>query len=273
MKTVRSLVITGFGVNCEVEMAAAYKLVGADVRIVHINQILNGVISIHDYDIINFPGGFSYGDDLGSAKVLTNKIKFKKMKSGNSLFDEIERFLGDGKYIFGVCNGFQLLVKTGLLPNVTGRNEQETTLTFNDSGHFEDRWCHCSTHHVNKTPFLKNIERIDLPVRHGEGKLIVRNEKIGKMILDNSLNCLSYCDDEGRATAEYPLNPNGSQFACAGLTDPSGQIFGMMPHPEAFISVYNHPDWPKLLEMNHNSGEDGDGLKIFKNIVEHIQQK
>lgn len=273
MKLVRSLVITGFGINCEIEMAAAYSFAGAETKIVHLNQIFNEKVSIHDYDIINFPGGFSYGDDLGSGKVLSNKIKFKKMKSGTFFFDEIMRFLNDGKYIFGVCNGFQLLVKTGLLPNINGNFEQEVTLTFNDSGHFENRWCHCVRADKNVTPFLIDIDRIDLPIRHGEGKLIVRNEEIGSLIIENSLNCLSYCDNNGNPTDEYPLNPNGSQFACAGLTNKTGQIFGMMPHPEAFIAIYNHPNWPRFITDSNTTDEMGAGLTLFKNIVTYIQKR
>lgn len=267
---VKSLVLTGFGINCEEEMAAAYRMAGAEADIVHINEVLGERCSIHEYHIMNFPGGFSFGDDLGSAKVLANKLKYRKMKSGRLFFDEIERFLGDGKYICGVCNGFQLLVKTGLLPNVSGKAEQEVSLSYNDSGKFEDRWCHCIVNPDAKTPFLRGIQGIDLPVRHGEGKLVIAGDEITEQIITRQLNCLSYSDDNGNPTMDYPYNPNGSEISCAGLTDSTGQIFGLMPHPEAFLSTYNHPNWGQIMRDRPERSEKGDGLKIFTNIVNHL---
>jgi phosphoribosylformylglycinamidine (FGAM) synthase-like amidotransferase family enzyme len=271
MKNVKSLVVTGFGINCEEEMAAANRLAGAEADIVHLNEVFRERVSIHDYDILNFPGGFSFGDDLGSAKVLGNKIKFKKMDSGKVLIDELEKFLTGGKFMIGVCNGFQALVKMGLLPNVGGNYEQEVTLTYNASGKFEDRWITCGVNDQSKTPFLKGIQSIDLPVRHGEGKLVFRDDAIRQVLVGQNLNCMSYADRNGNPTSEYPFNPNGSELNCAGLTDPSGQVFGLMPHPEAYLSFYNHPNWGKRKRENPDFSEDGEGLQIFKNIVEHIR--
>ena len=270
MKKVYSLVITGFGINCEEEMAAAYKLVGAQTQIVHLNEIFNEQCSIHDFSILNFPGGFSYGDDLGSAKVLANKLKYKRMKSGKLFFDELQQFIDHGKFILGICNGFQLLVKMGLLPNINGKLEQEVTLTYNDSGKFEDRWCNCVVSEKCNTPFLSGIGRIDLPVRHGEGKLLIRDAKIKEQIVKSFLNCLSYCDKNGNVTLQYPFNPNGSELNCAGLTDKTGRILGLMPHPEAFISIYNHPNWGQKKRNKPNLSEEGEGLKIFRNIIDYI---
>ena len=272
MKEVRALVVTGFGINCEEEMAAAYRLAGAQADIVHLNQVFKERVSIHDYHILNFPGGFSFGDDLGSAKVLSNKFKFKKMASGRHFIDDLARFLADGHFIVGVCNGFQALVKMGLLPNLSGNFEQEVTLTHNDSGKFEDRWVTCGVNDQSKTPFLQGIEQIDLPVRHGEGKLVIRDETVRQGILENHLNCLSYLGPDGEPTAEYPYNPNGSELNCAGLTDKTGQVFGLMPHPEAYLSLYNHPDWPQRKRRGAEN-EDGEGLQVFRNIVKHIQGK
>ncbi len=273
VKTVKALIITGFGINCEEEMASAYRFAGAKSVIIHINDILLKSFNIHDFDILNFPGGFSFGDDISSGKILANKIKYKKLKSGNSFLDEINRFLNDGKYILGVCNGFQLLVKIGLLPNISGRIEQEVTLTKNDSGKFEDRWCYCRVIDGNKTPFLDGIDIIHLPVRHGEGKLIIKDRKIKEIILSNKLNCLSYCDSNGITSNDYPMNPNGSELSCAGLTNKTGQIFGMMPHPEAYLSLYNNPNWGYLKRKEPSIQEEGSGLKIFKNIVTHISKE
>jgi phosphoribosylformylglycinamidine synthase subunit PurQ / glutaminase len=269
---VKALVVTGFGINCEEEMAAAYRLAGAEATILHLNALFQEKDSIHHYDILNFPGGFSFGDDIGSAKVLANKFKFKKMRSGRLFIDDIRQFLAGGKYILGVCNGFQALVKMGLLPNTQGDFEQEVTLTHNDSGKFEDRWVHCLIAPDNPSPFLSDpkMHRIDLPVRHGEGKLLIRDEKIKAAILQKKLNVLTYADDQYRPSSLYPKNPNGSELNCAGLCDPSGQILGMMPHPEAFLSLYNHPDWPGKKRRDPDISEHGEGLSIFRNIVQKI---
>ncbi|MDP8219915.1 MAG: phosphoribosylformylglycinamidine synthase subunit PurQ [Candidatus Stygibacter frigidus] len=273
MKKVKSLVVTGYGINCERELAAAYKLAGSEAQIVHLNDVFLGKVKITDFDILNFPGGFSFGDDLGSGKVLANKMKYKRMADGELFYNVILEFIEAGKFVFGICNGFQFLVKMGLLPNVGNEHAQEVTLTLNDSGKFEDRWVYCKTNPELVTPFLKGIGKIALPVRHGEGKLIIKDEQIVKAIKDKKLNCLSYTDSEGNITAEYPLNPNGSDLDCAGMCDETGQVFGLMPHPEAFLSIYNHPDWGRMKRLHPELADDGEGLKIFKNIVEHIKER
>jgi len=273
MKKVKSLVVTGYGINCERELAAAYKLAGAEAKIVHLNDVFLGKVKITDYDILNFPGGFSFGDDLGSGKVLANKMKYKRMADGELFYNVILEFIAAGKFVLGICNGFQFLVKMGLLPNVGNEHAQEVTLTLNDSGKFEDRWVHCRTNPESVTPFMKGIDKIALPVRHGEGKLIIRDEQILKGIKAKNLNCLSYTDSGGNITAEYPLNPNGSDLDCAGLCDETGQVFGLMPHPEAFLSIYNHPDWGRMKRLHPEFTDEGEGLKIFKNIVQHIKER
>ncbi len=271
MSKVKSLVLTGYGINCEEEMAAAYELAGADAQIVHLSDVFADRISIHDYQILNFPGGFSFGDDLGSAKVLGNKFKFKPLASGKRFMEELQKFLADGKYIMGVCNGFQALVKMGLLPNVGGKFEQEATLTHNDSGKFEDRWVRMRVNEQARTPYLDGLDFFDVPVRHGEGKLIFRDKAVREAVLAQNLNCLTYADAQGNPTAEYPLNPNGSELNCAGLTDPSGQVFGLMPHPEAYLSLYNHPNWGQKKRQNPDVPEEGEGLQLFKNIIEKMR--
>ncbi|MBN2461272.1 MAG: phosphoribosylformylglycinamidine synthase subunit PurQ [Candidatus Cloacimonetes bacterium] len=273
MSRVKTLIITGFGINCEVETAAAFKLAGAEADIIHLNDIFLRKYSIHKYDIITFPGGFSFGDDLGSGKVLANKMKYKHLVSGKLFLDELMDFLFDGKYILGICNGFQFLVKMGLLPNINGDLSQEVSLTHNDSARFEDRWVYCKVTQNLKSPFLRDIDVIYLPVRHGEGKLVIKNERIKIEILHNNLNCMSYCSNDGIITSEYPHNPNGSELNCAALTSTSGQILGMMPHPEAYTSLYNNPNWAQWKRKDPEISEEGEGLKIFRNIVEHIKYK
>jgi len=268
---VQALILTGFGINCEEEFAAAYRLAGAEPTIVHLNQVLHGQVSIHDFDILNFPGGFSFGDDLGSGVVLANKLRYRQTSAaGRTLLDDIRQFIADGKFVLGICNGFQVLVKLGLLPNLGGDVTPEVTLTHNASGRYEDRWVTLRANPLSNTPFLKGIDKLEVPVRHGEGRLVVPDAATRAAIETAALNCLTYLDANGDGTSDYPHNPNGADLNCAGLTDPTGQVFGLMPHPEAFLSAYNHPDWARRRRAGWLS-EEGEGLQIFKNIVAHIQ--
>ncbi len=290
MRTVRALVMTGFGINCQEEMAAAYRLAGAEADIVHFNELLAGKAAIRGYDVINFPGGFSFGDDLGAGKALANKMRFCKLASGRTLLDEIGDHVAAGGFVLGVCNGFQILVKSGLLPNVGGTFEQEVSLIVNDSGKFEDRWVHCRIEQPALSPFLGSTPPHDLasweakvgssppaqkptilslPVRHKEGKLVCRDDAIRGAILEQGLCALRYCDADGAVATEYPALPNGAEFSCAALTDPTGRVLGMMPHPEAFLAVVNHPDWARRREAAGGT-EEGEGLRLFRNVVEHI---
>ncbi len=271
MNHVRALVLTGFGINCQDELAAAYRLAGAEADIVHFNEWLAGAVSLRDYQILNFPGGFSFGDDLGAGKALANKMRFCKLAGGRTLMDEIADHLKRGGYVLGICNGFQILVKSGLLPNVGGNFEQEVSLIVNDSGKFEDRWVHCRAEQPAKTPFLKDIETLALPVRHKEGKLVVRDEAIRSALVAQGLCALRYCDAGGAVATEYPALPNGAELSCAALTDPTGHVLGMMPHPEAYLAIYNHPDWARRREAA-GGNEEGEGLRLFRNIIDHIRR-
>lgn len=271
MKPVRALVITGFGINCQDELAAAYRLAGAEADIVHFNELLSGLRPVRGYDVINFPGGFSFGDDLGAGKALANKMRFCKLPGGRTILEEIAGHIRDGGFVLGICNGFQILVKSGLLPNVGGNFAQEVSLIVNDSGHFEDRWVHCRVEQPVHTPFLKGIDVIALPVRHKEGKLVVRDDAIRAAILEKGLCALRYCDAAGAVATEYPALPNGAEFSCAGLTDPSGRVLGMMPHPEAYLAIYNHPDWARRRAAAGGT-EEGEGLRLFQNIVAHLRR-
>ncbi|RSK46279.1 phosphoribosylformylglycinamidine synthase subunit PurQ [Hymenobacter perfusus] len=267
---VKALILTGFGINCEEEFAAAYRLVGAEATIVHLNQVLHGHVSIHDFDILNFPGGFSFGDDLGSGVVLANKLRYRRNAEGRTLLDDIREFVARGKYVLGICNGFQVLVKLGLLPDLSGTVTPEVTLTHNASGRYEDRWVKLKVNPTANTPFLKGLDALEVPVRHGEGRLIIQDAATRAAIEAGGLNCLSYTDFDGSPTDVYPFNPNGADLNCAGLTDTTGRVFGLMPHPEAFLSLYNHPDWARRKRQNPAISEEGDGLWLFRNIVEHV---
>ncbi len=268
---VKSLLIMGYGVNCEKEMALGYSMAGATPKFAHINAILQSKVRIFDYDIINFPGGFSFGDELGAAKALANKVTFSKLKNGRTLREELVGFVHHGGYIFGVCNGFQLLVRLGLLPNLSG--EQEVSLAYNSSGKFEDRWVLHKINPLSPCVFTKGLDTIYLPVRHGEGRFCAKNSGVLKQIISENLVALQYCDPEGNPTMSYPQNPNGSLESIGGICDRTGRIFGMMAHPEAFLLFYNHPLWTRMIKSKIDTPNiiEGGGLTIFKNVVKNAQ--
>jgi len=264
---VRALVLTGNGTNCEREMAEACRLGGADeVDIVHIYKLLGGETQLADYDFLNLPGGFLDGDDLGSAKANATRLRYAATLQGESLYEQICHFIADGKLILGICNGFQLLVKLGLIPDLGGSHEQETTLTFNDSGRFEDRWVDLQVNAQSPCVFTRGISTLYLPVRHGEGKFVVRDERVLEHLQTQNLVALRYADKAGRPTMQYPHNPNGSIDAIAGICDTSGRVFGMMPHAEAFLHRTNHPRWTA-----EQLPDEGQGVALFRNAVDFLR--
>jgi phosphoribosylformylglycinamidine synthase I len=269
-KIVKSIVITGNGTNCEMEMAHACKLAGSDeVDIVHISRLLYGQKSLDNYHFLNLPGGFLDGDDLGSAKAGANRILHASIKGKEEkLFDQFARFIDQGKLILGVCNGFQLLVKLGMLPGFDGdyRN-QTTTLTYNDSGRFEDRWVYLRVNEMSRCIFTRNMGALYLPVRHGEGKFITKDADILERLHEDRQVVVQYSHQHFADIAmDYPANPNGSIHGIAGICNETGRIFGLMPHPEAYLHYTNHPRWTR-----ENLPEEGMGLAIFKNAIDFLR--
>ena len=266
---VKAIVLTGNGTNCEMEMAHACKLAGAEVvDIVHISELLFGEKRLTDYAFLNLPGGFLDGDDLGSAKAGANRFLHARIAGANEmLIEELLRFISAGKLILGVCNGFQLMVKLGLLPALSGNlTKQSMTLTFNDSGRFEDRWVYLKANAQSPCVFTKGIDIAYYPVRHGEGKFVPESDAILEEIKNKNLVALQYSTDDGAPTMNYPDNPNGSISAIAGLCNETGRLFGLMPHPEAYLHRTNHPRWTREILP-----EDGQGLAIFRNAVNFIR--
>jgi len=253
----KSLILSGYGINCEAESKHCVEKTGGLADIMHINTVIERPSTLENYNMLFIPGGFCFGDDLGSGKVLANKMRFK-------LPEHLLDFVKEDKLVLGICNGFQVLVKMGLLPEPDFH--QRVTLTFNDSGHFEDRWVALKANEKSPCVFTKGIGRILLPVRHGEGKFIANDEKIMKSLADNNQIALQYVDENGKLGA-YPYNPNGSQMNIAGICDRSGRIFGMMPHPEAFNIVQNCPYWTSGLI------KEAQGLRIFQNAAQWIKEK
>lgn len=238
------------------EAAFAFEKAGADVSMVHIGELIRREKKLKDYCIMVLPGGFTYGDDLGSGKVIANEISVK-------LGDDVKLFVEKGGLIIGICNGFQILVKSGLLPDPARLNTvQKATLTNNDSGKFECRWVNLKINLKSKCIFTKGITRMYLPVAHGEGKFVADRET-----LDSVDVAAYYADGDDQPTMSYPDNPNGSLNCIAGICDESGRIFGLMPHPERFITISQHPRW-----TGENLRQEGDGFKIFQNGVEWVKR-
>ena len=270
-KKVKTIVLTGNGTNCEMEMAHACRLAGsAVVDIVHISELFCGEKRLGDYHFLNLPGGFLDGDDLGSAKAGANRIVHANIRRGKEkLYKQLIDFIHDGKLILGVCNGFQLMIKLGLLPAFDGDYATQTvTLTFNDSGRFEDRWVYLKVNGDSPCVFTTGLEGIYLPVRHGEGKIVTDSPTILERLHTNNQIAVQYSDETyERAVMDYPDNPNGSTDAVAGICDETGRIFGLMPHPEAYLHYTNHPRWTR-----EDLPEDGAGLSIFRNAVDFIKK-
>lgn len=271
MKAVRALVLTGNGTNCEREMAHACRLAGAEPTVVHTAEVFAGRVKLSDYHFLNLPGGFLDGDDLGAAKAGAVRLKHGRVRrdDGVRFFDDLLRFVADGKLVLGVCNGFQLMVKLGLLPGFDGRyTEQIASLTHNDSGRFEDRWTYLSVNPKSPCVFTQGLELLYYPVRHGEGKFVPADSGVLEALEAKHLVALRYADPSGRSTMEYPWNPNGSTRAIAGVCDPTGRLFGLMPHPEAFLHRTNHPRWSR-----ETLPEEGQGVAIFRNAVEFLRAR
>lgn len=262
-KKVKTLIITGFGLNCEKETRQAFSMCGAEAELVHLNDLLSGKTSLVDYHILVFIGGFSFGDHLGAGTVFANRIKFK-------IKQELEQFVACGKLIIGICNGFQTLTRLGLVPALDGKYFiQEVALAHNDSNLFRDDWVYLKTEQKSPCIFTRSIDQVRLPVRHGEGKFVADTDILERIESEN-LVALRYCSASGNTDCDFPENPNGSLNSIAGICDPTGRIFGLMPHPEAFLSPYNAPDWGEK-KIGKRLPEEGEGVIFFRNAVDYAR--
>ena len=274
MKMVKALVLTGYGLNCDYETDYALRMAGAESRRVHINELIKSEEIgreevLEDYHILVFDGGFSWGDDHGAGVILANRLRY-------NIGDQIEQFIKEEKLIIGICNGFQALVNLGLLPGFDGNyNSRQVALTFNDCGNFRNDWVYLKKLE-SPCVFTDGIERMELPVRHGEGKFFAREEVI-RRLFDEKLVVFQYATPEGEsAQGRFPFNPNGSLKDIAGICDPTGRILGMMPHPEGYNHATNHPDWSWKKEELKRKGfplpSEGLGIKVFRNGVKYVEE-
>lgn len=248
---IRAIVIRTAGTNCDLEMAHAFEMVGARAERVHVNRLVRKEVRLGDFQVAAIPGGFTYGDDIAAGRILANELQAH-------LGEELQGFVASGGLLIGVCNGFQVLVKMGLLPG-EGR---PVTLATNDSNRFEDRWVYLRAE-TDRSPFVRKGEVITLPVAHAEGKLIVESTEDLRTLETDDRIAFRYVDAEGQP-GPYPINPNGSQGDVAGLCDSTGRILGLMPHPERHVYPHHHPRWTRLRRV------EGEGLRIFRNAVRSI---
>jgi len=260
------LVLTGYGINCEEETRYAFELAGLKADIVHINELINKEKKLSDYQILAFPGGFSYGDDTGSGNALANKIR-------NNIMDDLKDFVSGDNLAIGICNGFQVMVNLGLIPAI-GKSYglQQVALMHNESARYIDRWV--DLEFSGKSPWIKDVGRISVPIAHGEGRFYAPDEVIRRLD-ENGQVSARYVDGDICRYQLLAANPNGSLNDIASITDESGRLIGMMPHPERAMDFTQLPNWPLLKQQFLRSGKaipkEGPGRKIFQNAAAYYR--
>jgi phosphoribosylformylglycinamidine synthase I len=261
----KALVVTGFGLNCEAETAYALGQAGAEVDQVHLNDLLDQPDRLARYGLLAIIGGFSFGDHLSAGRALAIRLKY-------GLASQIGSFVERDGLVIGICNGFQVLCKLGLLPGLepfSREIEQQVTLTHNDSGVFRDDWIRLTVNPASPCVFTRGLDRLEFPIRHGEGKFLTRESAVLELLKKQNQIVYQYADDGWSPTQAFPANPNGSVEAIAGICDPSGRIFGTMPHPEAAIIPEHHPDFARTRALGQPH-PDTLGLKIFENAIQYL---
>ena len=265
---VRVGIVTGFGINTDREMATAFERAEAHPVRMHVNDLIADPAALDRFAIFVVPGGFSFGDHVGSGALLAALLT-------RALGEPLARFVDRGGLVLGVCNGFQVLVRMGLVPGAgaSGGPEQSVALVHNDSGRFEDRWVRLAFDRASPCVWTRGIASLELPVRHGEGKLVASEAQLAAIDAAH-LGTARYTSPHseppanGDAALPYPANPNGSLRNLAGLCDPTGRVFGLMPHPEAFLHRYHHPSW-RNTPPAAAPPLDQAALGLFRNAVHH----
>jgi len=255
---VKTLILRTAGTNCDLETKFAFERAGSQVGRLHVNRVNENPALLAEYQILALPGGFSYGDDIAAGKIHANELRMK-------LGDQLKQFVDAGKLVIGICNGFQVLVKTGLLPGPFSREaEQIVTLTFNDSNKFEDRWIYLRAD-SDKSPFIRKGQMLELPIAHGEGKFLTKDDATLDAIRTNGQVVFRYVNANGEAGQPYPVNPNGSADDIAGICDTTGRVLGLMPHPERHCLPTQHPRWTR-----EGLKPEGDGMQMFRNAAKYF---
>jgi len=254
----RILVLRAAGTNCDLETAFAFRQVGAETAAIHVNEVVRRPAALAGFHGLAIPGGFSHGDDLGAGTVLGTRIRTR-------LIDGIRRIVDRGGVVLGICNGFQVLAKTGLVPGFDDSVERTVTLAANASNRYEDRWVTLEVT-TDRCVFLRAGETYRVPVAHAEGRLLPLDEKVRKRLHADGHVAVRYVGPEGKHPAPYPWNPNGAVDDIAGLTDATGRILGLMPHPER----HQFP-WQDTRFHRDGAGAMPDGLRMFAHAVEHLR--
>lgn len=264
MPTPRVLILRAPGTNCDQETAFAFQRAGAAAETLHVNRVLENPRRLAEFQILCIPGGFSYGDDLGAGRILATQMR-------GHLAPQLGEFKSEGKLILGICNGFQVLVRSGVLladlPDGAGTSTSPpATLTRNDCGRFEDRWVRLAAG-SNKCVFFSGIEQMYLPVAHAEGKFVPRDAAVLDQLRRSGQIALRYqlLDDDRQAAGRYPDNPNGAVDDVAAVCDETGRVCGLMPHPERYIDRTQHPRWTR-----GEARDPGDGFRVFQNAVAYF---
>jgi len=269
---IRALVLTGFGLNCDLETAYALELAGAQAERVHINALIDGSARLDDFQILAFGGGFSWGDDHGAGVLQAVRLR-------TNIGDQLRSFVESDRLVIGICNGFQTLVNLGLLPGFDGDYQtRSVALTYNDCGNFRDDWVSLKMDPQTPCVFTQGLDLIDLPVRHGEGKFFAAPDVMNRLEKNHQI-VVRYAKPDGTlADGAFPHNPNGSLGDVAGICDPTGRVFGLMPHPEAFNHWTNHPQWTRKSDARRRDGRlpvpEGltPGIQIFRNAVARLRK-
>jgi phosphoribosylformylglycinamidine synthase len=248
MARVRTLILRAAGTNCDLETQHAWELAGAAAERIHLRRLIEKPALLDECQVLTIPGGFSFGDDISAGRIFAAQLE-------RHLNDTVRAFVDSGRLVLGICNGFQILVKAGLLPNPNGGEEQPTcSVTYNQPAGFQDRWI---TLRAGASPcvFTQEGRTYEMPIAHGEGRVVFSNDAALQRVVAGGQAVLRY---EGG-------NPNGSTADIAGICDPTGRILGLMPHPDRFVSWTQHPRWTSLPERTQ-----GDGLAMFQRAVAYF---
>lgn len=259
MAQVRILILRAAGTNCDLETQHAWELAGATAERVHIRRLIDHPRQLDPYQVLTLPGGFSYGDDIAAGRILARQIQ-------RSLRDAVRAFVDADKLVLGICNGFQVLVQTGLLPGTPAAGPRTCTITYNEPPGFQDRWVYLRAT-TERCVFLERGRTYEMPIAHGEGRVLFADPRQLEAVVEATQNALVYAgpgDDRPNLHGE-PTNPNGSQADIAGLCDATGRVLGLMPHPERFVTWVQHPCWTALPPRTA-----GDGLALFRQAVAYF---
>lgn len=249
-------VLAGFGLNCEAETAHAVGLAGGEGRIVHLARLANGSVKLEEAQGFIIPGGFAFGDNIAAGAVLANKMR-------HSLREQLDSFRLEKKPIMGICNGFQVLAKLGLVPDLAGKLGREANLSPNRQGRFENRWVYLRVER-SKCKFLEGIKWVYAPVRHGEGQFVPKDRETLDAMKREGLVALRYVDEKLKSGAGYPYNPNGAVDDIAGICNREGNVLCFMPHPECNVRRTQHPRWSRGENV-----QEGSGLQIYRGFAEY----